>query len=421
MSETPNSGPPTERYGWRTKRAGSIAQAAGSVTRGAGSATQGAGSATQAAGSATQAAGSATQAAGSATQAAGSATRGAGSVTQGAGSPPDNPSGDTWNGFKSGLPSPWAYTSPWRQVVQRRRIMLLDDLARLELDVAAAREERAYLINSLLADAGNASEAKVGVKRWWWGTEIERAWARLREVEERTVDLLPAEELPSRAAEALGHADFYLRRDDKRQKNLEALLADSSKTISSDADVAALRSCIVDVLRASHENADRSNQEARYLRNRLILASGVCLFFAVAIVVAQLPLKSDPFLTLPAGRFSSSPWQYLLLVMFSGAVGALFTAIPAMSKVPSDHSPFNLPLQQALLKMFLGPLVAVVGLLILGADVLHIATPNTLIGSLLLAIVFGAGQQAVTRYVDQRASEILTAAAGSATSNSATT
>jgi hypothetical protein len=41
--------------------------------------------------------------------------------------------------------------------------------------------------------------------------------------------------------------------------------------------------------------------------------------------------------------------------------------------------------------------------------------PKTWAGIVLLAVVFGAGQQAVTRYVDQRASEILTAAAGSMT------
>jgi hypothetical protein len=52
--------------------------------------------------------------------------------------------------------------------------------------------------------------------------------------------------------------------------------------------------------------------------------------------------------------------------------------------------------------------------LILDADVLHAGSSNTLIGNLLLAIVFGAGQHAVTRYVDQRANEILTAESGSA-------
>lgn len=333
-----------------------------------------------------------------------------------AGSTPHTPNvrGDTWNGFESGLPKSWRSTSPWRQTVQRRRIMLLDDLARLELKNRPEQEQRAFLINSLLSDANIASQAKVGIRKWWWGTEIERSWARIHEVEERTVDLLPDTELPARANEALGYASVHLNGDDKRQKHLQALLADPSHLNTAD-----LRPSIVGVLRTAHENSDRSNQEARYLRNRLILASGVCLFFAAVTLVTQRLFRDNHFLTLPDDSFKASPWQYLFLVMFFGSVGALFTAIPAMSKVPLDHSPFNLPLQQGLLKLVLGPLVAVVGLLILGADVLHVGSSNTLIGNLLLATVFGAGQHAVTRYVDQRASEILTAETGPASSGSA--
>jgi hypothetical protein len=315
----------------------------------------------------------------------------------------------TWNGFESGLPEKWSYTSPWRQTVQRRRTMLFDDLARLELKEPTEQEERAYLINSLLSDAGIASEAKVGIRKWWWGTEIERAWARLREVEERTVDLLPDEELPARAAEALGHAAVYLKGDDKRRQHLEALRANSSNTAAK-----TLRSSIVDVLRASHASADQRNQEARFLRNRLILGSVVILLFEGLIVFAQSWWRDTPFLALPSD-WHGSAWSYLLVVMLFGAVGALFTAIPAMSKVPSDNSPFNLPLQQALLKIVLGPLVAVIGLLIVDTSVLQVGISKNWAGTVFLAVIFGAGQQAVTRYVDQRASEILTAASGSAT------
>jgi hypothetical protein len=292
--------------------------------------------------------------------------------------------------------------------------MLLDDLARLELKNRPDQEQRAFLINSLLSDANIASQAKVGIRKWWWGTEIERSWARIHEVEERTVDLLPDTELSARANEALAYASVHLNGDDKRQKRLQALLADPSHLNTAD-----LRPSIVNVLRTAHDNSDRSNQEARYLRNRLILASGVCLFFAALTLLTQRLFRDNHFLTLPDDSFRASPWQYLFLVMFFGSVGALFTAIPAMSKVPLDHSPFNLPLQQGLLKLVLGPLVAVVGLLILDADVLHVGSSNTLIGNLLLATVFGAGQHAVTRYVDQRASEILTAETGSGNSSAA--
>lgn len=60
--------------------------------------------------------------------------------------------------------------------------------------------------------------------------------------------------------------------------------------------------------------------------------------------------------------------DHLLIVMIFGGVGALFTAIPAVSKIPSDYGPFNLPMQQALLKMVFGPLVAVIGLAVIGND-----------------------------------------------------
>ena len=72
--------------------------------------------------------------------------------------------------------------------------------------------------------------------------------------------------------------------------------------------------------------------------------------------------------------------------------------------------PFNLPLQQALLKVAFGPLVAVIGLAILSTHAVVVGVPTTWSGVFLIAVVFGAGQQAVTRYVDQRASQILKAA-----------
>jgi hypothetical protein len=82
---------------------------------------------------------------------------------------------------------------------------------------------------------------------------------------------------------------------------------------------------------------------------------------------------------------------------------------------PSDFSPFNLPMQQALLKIVFGPLVAVVRIAILSTHALHVAPPGTWPALLLLAVMFGAGQQAVTRYVDHRAGEILAVTAPSPT------
>ena len=74
----------------------------------------------------------------------------------------------------------------------------------------------------------------------------------------------------------------------------------------------------------------------------------------------------------------------------------MFTAIPAISKIPSNHGPFNLPLQQALLKVAFGPLVAVVGIALLNIGAASQFKPATVPQVLLMAALFGAGQHAVT-------------------------
>jgi hypothetical protein len=70
--------------------------------------------------------------------------------------------------------------------------------------------------------------------------------------------------------------------------------------------------------------------------------------------------------------------------------------------------PFSLPLFELLLKLAMGPLFALVGVLILQVTPisrLHLVTNlRTLV---VWATVFGAAQQTVTRFIDQRIREIL--------------
>jgi hypothetical protein len=322
--------------------------------------------------------------------------------------------GTLWRGLESGLPEDWSRTAPWRQAVQHRRVTLLDDLAGLDLsktpDNAAIRT---YLIDDLLEDANRALCAQVTPLKWWWGTEIERAWSRLREVEERMIGLVDAATLPVYAAHASQRGHAYLDRDDPQLQQLDELRAQSQPAES------ALRSSTAEVLRAAHAKADHANREARYLRNRLLIASVFCLVFAAAILAAQACLHSVNFVA-PIDDWHGVSWMYVGIVMLFGAVGALFTAIPAVSKIPTNVGPFDLPLQQGLLKIAFGPLVAVVGLALVGSDFVPMKPLHTLAELLLFAAVFGAGQHAVTRYVDRRAGEILAAAAPTAAPNTNT-
>ena len=117
----------------------------------------------------------------------------------------------------------------------------------------------------------------------------------------------------------------------------------------------------------------------------------------------------------PPKEWHGSAWTFLFVMMVFGSIGALFTAIPATAKIPMNFNPFNLPYQQALLKILFGPLVAVIGLAILASGALSTKAPETLPALTLFAVFFGAGQHVVTRYVDQRASEILSGTTSTAT------
>jgi hypothetical protein len=313
------------------------------------------------------------------------------------------------------LPKRWLLAAPWRATVERRRSMLANDLARLDqLTKVQVRERDAMRI--LLKDAEEAIQEKVWLAKWWWGTEVERAWARLHEVEERTVDVIPCDELETRATDASAYAAQVFKSDDKRLVSFDGLRADvaAGKKKSE-----VLRPAIVGMLRAMHTQSDRDNVQARHLRNRLLLASSVCIFVTAGMLLIQRQLADFPFLV-SKDVLSGRPTTYLFLVMTFGAVGALVTAIPSLSQIPSDFSPFNLPLQQAVLKIVLGPLVALLGFAIVGTiettqavntEVLNIGTPTSLPAVLVLAVVFGAAQHLVTRFVDRRADEVLGALA----------
>jgi hypothetical protein len=298
------------------------------------------------------------------------------------------------------LRDPWKRKAAWRQAVQRRRLTLWTELAALDPARLSGSDcaRRGHLV-TLLDDVHTASQERTWPVSWWWGTEVERCWARLREVEERLVDLLPEEQLDAEATRAAQHGNRCLAGDDERVLLLRDLRKEG-------AGPAALRPAVRRVLHAAHEQTDRRHQEARYLRNRLLLTTGLVVAAAIAVLVAQTRFTDAPFLTAPTG-WDGSAARFLVAVMLFGAVGALFTAVPAMSKVPADFSPFNLPLQQAILKLAVGPLAALLGFAILESGVLESAPPTTWPGVLLTATVFGAGQQAVTGFVDRRAGEVL--------------
>jgi hypothetical protein len=151
------------------------------------------------------------------------------------------------------------------------------------------------------------------------------------------------------------------------------------------------------------------HRTARAFRNRLVIMTGVAVGAAVALVIVQWRIgDGTSIITKPSGTQTLDDWALLVLVMLVGAVGALLTTIPAIIAIPTNPSPFNFPLAQVFLKIVLGMLTAVVGVLAIENSglVKRYTSLSVLLG---VAVVFGASQQAVTQFLDKRAGQILSA------------
>ncbi|MDQ1026392.1 hypothetical protein QF035_003974 [Streptomyces umbrinus] len=71
-------------------------------------------------------------------------------------------------------------------------------------------------------------------------------------------------------------------------------------------------------------------------------------------------------------------------------------------------NPYNLPFYQELIKLPIGALTAVIGLLLVGTEWLPmIEAPESWRDVVACAVVFGLAQIALTRTIDQRAEKIL--------------
>jgi hypothetical protein len=151
---------------------------------------------------------------------------------------------------------------------------------------------------------------------------------------------------------------------------------------------------------------DEFHQSARAFRNRLLVTTVIIIWVAIGLVILQWRLPDAPIFAVPGDSRALSRWALLLLVMFFGSLGALVTTIPSMAAIPSVTTPFNFPMQQWIVKITFGALTAVAGVIAIGN--MGVTNGFNSLQSLIgVAVIFGAGQQAVTQFLDKRAGKII--------------
>jgi hypothetical protein len=310
--------------------------------------------------------------------------------------------------------------SAWREVVLARAERIDQELEALELEYPGVRDDFAKReITARTAQVRQwAKERHYSPSQLWSGGVIEACWRELRLAEEAFTHVVPESQLPMLAAGAVDHAKFYIGPEDKRTEGLNASLSafmnggGGGSGTGPDSRAAVLRSAITSVLAAAHEASDTRHQDLRAFRNQLrVLAAVLFVLAALLVVVAFGPFR-DELLLLPEPAGVSGGWA-VVFAFGAGALGALFSAIPSLAQIPEKALVFNPQREQAVLKVAIGAWSGLVGMVAVKAGLTAEAadgSATTLAGFVIVAAMFGAAQEAITRFADHKATGLRDAA-----------
>jgi hypothetical protein len=250
----------------------------------------------------------------------------------------------------------------------------------------------------LILKARQSAVQRVSLWAWLEGCHQEQAWLALHEAGAQIIELLPPEKLLTHADAILAKARGALGAGDARVQDIQLLLCQG-------APESTLRPRLAHLARETFDTLDDKYAQSRGYRNRLIRLTSLALAGLAIGLVAGAMSKLDFDRT---GSAHLRGWKTVGLIMLFGSMGALVTAIPPLAKATGVRNPFSLPFFQLLLKLAMGPLFAIVGVLILQDGLIrNLPAAGNLRRLLVWATLFGAAQQSVTRFIDKRVSGLL--------------
>jgi len=290
-------------------------------------------------------------------------------------------------------PPPPHQKALWRQLVYNRATR---DRAELKFNSAIDWGHKKS-IEKLLEQAQVAAGERISPLRWWNGSSQERAWLSLHEAEAEFDEELCNPELEAQAHDLLAKAEHLLKPGDERVKAVSDALAEprwAPRPRLKPVTVAHLSRAVYDAM-------DRRFAESLACRNRIIRLTLISLV-ALGLLMAALATNA---IHLGVGTPAPSALEGALLVPLFGAIGALIIAIPPLARVTGSSNPFGLQHYQMLLKVTMGPVFAILGVMLLQSGLIPGVQPATSMrfpDLLVWALVFGATQQVVTRAIDSR-------------------
>jgi hypothetical protein len=293
----------------------------------------------------------------------------------------------------------------------------------------------------------------------WSGALVCSAFANLHAAKVVLVDLYAEEDIQAAAPGVLARLQACLPSDDQRRQRAEALfglpasppsdahgqggpngetriqpaergsLASSAQAGRSTANLALRRSSLRDAMQVSYDAADEQYARVRSFRNVLITGAVLLsmLVIAVCLVGARyskaIPLCSNPSSTTataaatgpqvvcPTSEMADTSAPHggdVAVVALMGVLGAALSATLSVQKLRGTAAPYAVPVALAFFKLPAGALTAIAGLLLIKGDFVPGFSQLDSQGQILAyAIVFGVAQHLVTRFVDQRADDVV--------------
>lgn len=321
----------------------------------------------------------------------------------------------------------------WAQAVQTEAAALQ---ARLDATVAGGLTPVEQTIARGAAerlDAARAATTKRDpipgrVSNWWRGTLVEAAFQNLHAAESLLAGVYPPEVLWAEIPEAARRVEATLGRDDPRHTCAENLLRERDAVLAAPpAELARWRECLRKTIEVGFNAADLEHTRLRNFRNAVLggaIVLSVLLGAFVAFVWANPADVSFCFVpepdgtpVCPTGGEGPQPDDVLVIALL-GMLGGLLSGIVSIRNMQGTSVAYDVPQALAWLKLPLGALCAIGGLLVIrGEFVPGLSNLDSSDQVLAYAFVLGVAQQLLVSTIDRHAQDLLDAAPGKGTTH----
>ena len=326
---------------------------------------------------------------------------------------------------RSGEKIPGSLTSsPWREEALARAAELDTILAWFESEppgegesalTPRGRDTLLHQAYGQLAEVARTAHCRRITTAVMSGAAVERTIGSLNAAEATVLRLAPLPYVAGKFRQLMVRMRQSLPGNDLRLVGLDSL--GGVNHVWSETD----RRLVITAFEAANSVARKEQLRVRGFRNVIVSTTVVASLLSILIAIlgfvwptlVPLCFENAVWSVCPTGRTAASPDAALRLdtpvVMVLGVLGAVIAVATALRNARGSSDPHSLPVALALLKLPLGALTALLGLLLMRAHfVPGIGGDLTSSAQVVAwAIVLGYAQQLFTQFVDTQAKTVL--------------